>query len=107
MKNDTPLVHYLSDYQAPKLEIQSSYLTFDLQPTATVVTNSMKIINSSKQTQLSLDGEQLKLVSVFINSEEITQKCQQTTESLIVCLPGLEEFELTITTESPHKIIRL
>ena len=99
MKNDTPLVHHLSDYQSPKFEITSLDLTFDLQPTKTVVSSLLKIVNLEKLTQLELDGEGLILLSVRLNGEDIIQSCQVTPEKLLVPLPGLVNFELIIETE--------
>ncbi|GAB6069711.1 aminopeptidase N [Thiomicrorhabdus hydrogeniphila] len=99
MKNDTLLVHHLSDYKAPEFTINSIYLTFDLQPSQTVVTNKMNILNLVEQTELMLDGEQLKLLSVMIDGQDITQQCEQTEEGLKVPVPGLVNFDLTIETE--------
>lgn len=99
MKNDTPLVHHLSDYQAPEFTINSIYLTFDLQPSQTVVINKMNVLNLVEQTELMLNGEQLKLLSVMIDGKNITQQCEQTEEGLKIPVPGLVNFDLTIETE--------
>ncbi|WP_040725738.1 aminopeptidase N [Thiomicrorhabdus sp. Kp2] len=104
MKNDTPVVHYLSDYQAPEFEFNALYLTFDLKTTETIVINQMQVKNLSNQTHLILDGENLKLLSVLLEGEELIQLCQQTQENLIIPLTSQSEFELIIKTEiAPEK----
>ncbi|MDX1351441.1 MAG: aminopeptidase N [Thiomicrorhabdus sp.] len=104
MKNDTPVVHHLSEYQAPEFEFNSLYLTFDLKKTATVVTNQMQVVNLSQQTQMKLDGEKQKLLSVLLNGNEIIQQCQQTPEYLVIPLTDDDVFELIVKTEiSPEE----
>lgn len=98
-----PIVNYLKDYQTPKFEIDSVYLTFDLSPTATVVTNTMMVRAVSDTTQLVLDGEELKLLSVKVNDVDITSQCTVTDETLTI-EAGVLEFKLEIITQiSPQQ----
>ena len=104
MKNNTPTVHYLSDYKEPEFDFTSLNLTFDLKTKNTLVTSQMQVVSLSKQTQLILDGEKLKLLSVLLDGKEIIQNCQQTEENLIIPLTNSVEFELIIKTEiSPEE----
>lgn len=98
MKNDTPVEHYLKDYQAPHFEVESIFLEFDLAPLNTRVINTLKIKNFSKQPQMVLDGEKLKLVSVVIDGRNLTSQCEQGEETLTIPTLSLDSFELKIET---------
>jgi len=99
MKTDTPVVHHLKDYEAPEFTVDSLDLQFELEPEATVVTSLMKMTKVANAAKVELDGEQLELLSVKLNGEEISKKCTQTKEQLIVPVPGLQQFELEIKTQ--------
>ncbi len=99
MKNDTPVVHYLKDYQKPQFDIQSIFLEFDLQPLTTRVTNTMQVKVLSPQDDMVLDGENIKLLSVMIDDKDVIDQCEQTDESLRIPVKGLAQFELKITTQ--------
>ncbi len=99
MKTETPVVHHLKEYQAPQFEVHSIDLQFELEPEATLVTNSMQLTNIANCQEVQLDGEQLTLVSVKLDGEDIQGQCQQTTEALIVPLGGKTQFSLEIKTQ--------
>lgn len=119
MKTDTPVVHHLKDYKALEFTVDSVNLEFVLEPTATVVTNTMQLsclteLNESngdlnKVKTLVLDGENLELLAVSLNGGDILLNCTKTDENLEVSLAGLSaqqlsQFELQITTQiAPQK----
>ena len=98
MKKDTPVVHHLKDYQTPQFDIVSVFLEFDLKPENTNVTNVMQVKNLNHASLMQLDGEDLALKSILIDGVDITQKCEQTAETLQIPTAGLDTFELNITT---------
>ncbi len=103
MTSESPIVHYLKDYQAPQFEIRSVLLEFDLHPTKTQVINTMQIQRVSTNEDLVLAGEELELVSVLLNGQEVIEQCVVDAESLTI-MTGLSEFELIIKTIiSPEK----
>ena len=104
MTTVAPIVNYLKEYQAPEFEIDSVYLTFDLNPMATVVTNTMMMRAHSNTAKLVLDGEELQLHSVKVNDVDVTSQCIVTDETLTVESAGLLEFKLEIVVQiSPQQ----
>ncbi|MGM0541757.1 MAG: aminopeptidase N [Pseudomonadota bacterium] len=103
MTTESPIVHYLKDYQAPKFEITEVLLEFDLHPTQTQVINTMQIKRLSPGENLVLAGEELKLLSVLLNGQEVIEQSIIDAESLTL-ITELSEFELVIKTIiSPEK----
>lgn len=104
MTTRAPIVNYLKEYQVPKFDIDSVYLTFDLNPTATVVTSTMMVRAHSDSEKLVLDGEELQLHSVSVNDVDVTSQCTVTDETLTVESAGLLEFKLEIVVQiSPQQ----
>jgi len=101
MKNDTPIVHHLKDYQAPEFDVQSISLEFKLQPLNTLVTNVMQISKLNNESEMILDGENLRLISVCIDGVDVTQHCLQKEDSLTISLPNSHNdiYEVMIKTE--------
>lgn len=103
MTSNAPTVNYLKDYQAPQFEIDSVYLKFDLKPSETVVSNTMRVRSKSGAQVLELAGEQLQLVSVKIDDKDVLSKCEVSDETLTIPA-GLPEFKLEIVTQvSPQQ----
>ena len=102
MTQQSPVIHYLKDYQAPNFDIVSVFLEFELHPTETVVTSRMQIQALSENKDLILAGEELTLLSVLLNGGEVGQQCVVDAESLTLkstLLPkGVETFELVVKT---------
>ena len=91
---------YLSDYQVSDFSIKNVDLTFELADTATLVTNTMTIKRDNKNAkQLVLDGEQLKLVSLYVNQKSLADNCYQTSTTQLTIDIDADEFILTIVTE--------
>lgn len=62
---------YLKDYRKPDFTISDIHLTFDLNETKTMVTNTMKVKRVLDEVEeLELFGEDIELVSVTINGEK-------------------------------------
>jgi len=67
-----PKTIYLSDYCPPSYRITHCELTFDIFDEKTVVTNEMQIVaNTSSETVLRLDGEELELLSLHRDGREL------------------------------------
>jgi len=102
MKTETPVEHFLKDYQAPDFTIDSTYLEFVLAPNTTEVTNEMQINLPNSVKSIELDGEQLKLLEVLMDGVDITSRCEQTPEKLIVPVSTVSvdgRFQLTVKTQ--------
>lgn len=107
MANATPIVSspeersgsllYLADYQPPDYAIDTVDLTFELDPTATIVTNRMRL-RQLRDEPLVLDGSQLLLKSLRLNGEAITSAA--TTEHTLILKDLPSEFELEIVTQT-------
>ncbi|TRX56665.1 aminopeptidase N [Thalassomonas sp. M1454] len=98
MTDFTP--RYLKDYQTPDYTITTVDLTFDLDETATLVTNVMKITRQGKHNKpLKLDGEHLKLISIAIDGKELSKEQYQVNEQSLVIDNVYADFELTLVTE--------
>src|SRR5690554_5258611 len=68
-KEANPLARYRKDYNPPAFEIETVDLHVALDPTHTIVTNVMRVKRLAADTNLELDGEQLKLVSLEVNGQ--------------------------------------
>ncbi|QCU90504.1 aminopeptidase N [Thiomicrorhabdus sediminis] len=98
MTTQSPVEHFLSDYQPLSFAIDDVFLTFELQPTATLVSNKMQMRALQAATQLWLDGEQLELLSVELDGEDITASCEVSEAGMSVPTAGKKEFVLLIRT---------
>lgn len=90
----------LADYRISDFSIVTTDLIFELSPMATRVSNTMKI---KRQVQgastLTLDGEQLALISVQLNGQAIDSTQYQVTDEHLVINVEQDEFILTVVTE--------
>ncbi|KAF7769789.1 aminopeptidase N [Pseudoalteromonas citrea] len=94
---EKPQAKYLKDYQPPSHQISHLDLSFDLNSTATSVISKAHYIAQSGETELSLNGVELKLVHVLVNGVAHTDFEQSTTHLLLSALPNA--FDLEIHTE--------
>ncbi|GLS84629.1 aminopeptidase N [Paraferrimonas haliotis] len=93
-----PQARYLKDYQSPDFTINHVDLDFQLDPNKTRVVAKSQIKRLRKDAKVvKLDGEDLSLVSVFVNENEVTHQVI-TREGGIDINVDLDEFELTIVT---------
>ena len=93
----TPVAKYRIDYQSPSHSITHIDLEFDLYDRETIVVAVSKVKQLQESNTLSLEGEQLKLLSVIIDGEKWTNFRESDGILTIKGLP--KEFELAITTE--------
>ncbi|MFC3121667.1 aminopeptidase N [Agaribacter flavus] len=88
------------DYQQPDFSIRSTFLTFDLSPSKTVVTSCLHIKKENiNATQLKLDGENLLLLSVSVNGRSLGEYEYQFDEYSLSLNIDEENVELEITTQ--------
>jgi len=72
MRTEEPRAIHLKDYRAPDYHIAEIALDFDLDPLNTVVTATSKVTRKGAAgAPLTLDGEELKLVSVAIDGRTL------------------------------------
>lgn len=90
---------YLSDYSVSNFAINTVSLTFELDETATRVTNVMQITQaSSTDGVLKLDGEHLALHSVALNERLLDADEYQVDENALTLKVSETDFTLTIVT---------
>ncbi|WP_171044180.1 aminopeptidase N [Pseudoalteromonas aurantia] len=94
---EKPQAKYLRDYQPPSHQISHLDLSFDLKPTATSVISKAHYIAQSGETELSLNGVELKLVKLLVNGVAYTDFEQSATLLVLKALPNA--FDLEIHTE--------
>lgn len=104
---DEPKTIHLKDYKRPSFRIPEAEIHFDLNEESTHVHSKLKIQRNhetfaSKQP-LVLNGENLKLISVRMNGEVLSERDFKITESAMEITPVAENFILEIETEiKPH-----
>lgn len=86
------------DYTAPNFLVSNVFLDIVLNESKTIVTSQLDVTRQgSHDRPLVLDGHELKLVSVAINDEVVTDYQQSTNELSINTT--LDAFKLTIVVE--------
>lgn len=73
MSNTANEIKYLKDYVAPKFDVESLELIFDLHETATQVTAKAVIRKRIAAAPLILNGENLSLQSIKLDGKELSQ----------------------------------
>nr|MCH9692269.1 aminopeptidase N [Gammaproteobacteria bacterium] len=68
---------YLKDYQVPDYLVDSTQLTFELQPQKTLVHSRLQVhrnpaVNSEKLPALFLNGVDLELLSIVVDGKELS-----------------------------------
>jgi aminopeptidase N len=101
MKESSPKVIYLKDYQVPAYVVDSIALHFDLGEAFSIVTSSV-VYKRNTESQLAntlvLDGEQLELLSVSLDTVLLTEKDYTQTEDSLAIANVPEQFSLEIKT---------
>ena len=93
-----PQTQYLKDYQAPDFLINHTELNFDLQPLTTRVTALLTLSRvGAKTAPLVLDGIDLRLVSLSIDTHDISDYKIVGEQLIINNLP--DHCQLSIVTE--------
>jgi aminopeptidase N len=101
MSTDTPQIIYRHDYRAPDYLIDTVHLHFSRRERQAVVTSRLHCRRNGEggaNPPLVLDGEELELLSVFLDFRKLTEKeYVQSKESLTINQVP-DNFELAITT---------
>tara|TARA_B100001094_G_C18192400_1_gene808190 strand:+ start:220 stop:2829 length:2610 start_codon:yes stop_codon:yes gene_type:complete len=94
-----PQAKRLSDYCSPLFTISHVDLTFRLADECTQVQACMRVERCGDHLEpLTLDGEELKLISIAIDGEPLDEQIKVTSSQLILDTDK-SDFELLITTE--------
>ncbi|BBN60012.1 aminopeptidase N [Hydrogenovibrio marinus] len=108
MSIQQPKEIFLKDYRPLDFEIESVDLTFELDPSETLVTNRMKFVRKTDQSQLKLDGEHLVLVSIEKDGKILDQEDFYLTETDLTLNCPEQQFELVVKTRiNPEANTRL
>ncbi|MFD1342378.1 aminopeptidase N [Litorisediminicola beolgyonensis] len=80
MKDASPQTIYLKDYKPFGYVVESVALVFDLHPTATRVTSTIRFAPNPEATDRTffLDGEELTLISCAIDGQPVTPELSET-----------------------------
>ncbi|WP_019223731.1 aminopeptidase N [Bartonella rattaustraliani] len=103
MQQSATPVYRLEDYQPTPYTIPKTQLHFSLSPTKTSVTATLSIEprhNTKDSAPLVLSGDDLKLISVAINGEILSENAYKATPSrLEIPTPPAAPFTLQLVTE--------
>ncbi|HEX3756111.1 MAG TPA: aminopeptidase N [Rhizomicrobium sp.] len=100
MRTEEPRAIHLADYKAPDFRIESVHLDFRLDPQATRVAAKMIVARrGGTGTQLRLDGENQKLLSVVLDGKRLEARDYNFDDKGLI-IPGVpERFTLEIVSE--------
>ncbi len=100
MQNSTsPTRQYLKNYVAPSFEIKNVNLHFNLHETATIVTSKIQFKKLTADSDLVLNGENLKLISIQLNEKMLAAADYKTTDEHLTIFNVPTEFQLQIQVE--------
>ncbi len=99
MRTEEPRAINLKDYRAPDYHIGEIALDFVLDPKATLVTATSKVVRTGAAAPLVLDGEELKLVSVAIDGRKLSETEYALTPVTLTLRDLPATFTLAIVTE--------
>jgi aminopeptidase N len=100
MRTEEPRAIHLKDYRPPGYRIAEIALDFLLDPDATRVTATSKVIRTGSKAPLVLDGEQLKLISIAIDGRTLASSAYKVEEACVTIADVPQTFTLTIVTET-------
>jgi len=88
---------YLKDYEKPAYEVKTIDLEFELHDTNTLVKSSMRLSRKGKENEvLFLNGEELELISIFLDGRELHESEYELSESGLSLHQLPKEFTLEI-----------
>jgi len=91
---------FLADYSSTLFTIQTVNLTVELGDTCTQVINEMTISRQGEHTHaLTLNGEQLNLISVAINDKQLSAEQYKLSAQDLSLKTDENNFKLTVITE--------
>src|SRR5690554_5222808 len=88
-----PTATQLSDYTEPNFWVNTTELTFELQPESTLVTARLELERNTKRpanSPLELDGHELELISVSVNGNTLSADQYQLSDEQLI-IPNLPE----------------
>lgn len=87
MRDAQPTAIQLTDYTEPSFWVESTELTFELQPQGTVVKARLQLQrneNRPSDAPLELDGYELELISLAVNGQRLTDSEYKLSEERLV-----------------------
>ena len=91
---------YLSDYSPALFSLKTVNLTVELDDTSTKVINEMMVSRQGEHNQkITLDGEQLTLLSVAINDKDLSVDEYQQSDNSLSIQTEEDNFTLTVITQ--------
>jgi aminopeptidase N len=106
MTDTTPQTIHLKDYQKPDYLIPEVYLDFIINGNSTLVKSKLTVIANYEEgtcKPLLLNGENMKLISLSINSESLSSDSYEVSGDTLRINSSLKEFTLEIAVEiEPH-----
>lgn len=90
---------YLKDYRSPSHVIDELYLEFMLDEQATVVTATSRVRTINPNIPLTLDGQDLSLISITIDGIAVPPQQYQLTQEQLILKEVPSQFTLTVTTQ--------
>ena len=100
-KEKTPATVYLRDYQTPAYLVDQIELTFQLEPTATLVRNRLSLYLNPDRTvsePLRLDGNRMELRSIKLDGRELASDAYLLDDESLTLTKVPQRFELEIET---------
>lgn len=97
MTQNTPTEYFLENYQPPACQIDSVFLTFELEPENTLVKNEMQV-SSFSGSALELNGERLELISVALDGRLLQSEEYQVSDQTLIILTEQSKFSLSVVT---------
>jgi len=98
-----PKTIFLKNYTVPDYLIDTVNLDFDLYETKTIVYSKLQIrrnpASNSSSHNLELNGQNLKLISVILNTSSLSKDEYTVDDEYLVINNAPDEFSLEITTE--------
>ena len=98
----TPRAIYLKDYQPPAFLVETVDLVFELDDDNTLVHSVLKLqrnpAHADTTAALQLDGQQLELVSISLNTNKLDESLYRLDENRLIIETVPDAFELAITT---------
>ncbi|MEM7098256.1 MAG: aminopeptidase N [Pseudomonadota bacterium] len=100
MKDGAPQEIRLSDYQPPGYVTTDVHLDFDIHEGLTTVTSTLKVLRQDNQaSSLCLDGQELKLISVEVDGELLSDNEFQVDDESLTIHGLSDQHQIRIVTE--------
>ncbi|MDV7340022.1 aminopeptidase N [Terasakiella sp. A23] len=103
MKTEQPKTIRLEDYAKPNFQVDSLDLVFDLEPESTRVLAAATYYQDGEGTDLVLDGEDLKLLSIALDGRTLSENDYAIEGDKLTLTDLPERFELVVETEIDPK----